>query len=387
MNKEQIDEACITEEILTDETQVCPETEEGIPSSILLSAKKSNLINYTQPTYGSFQAIENILGSKNYKKLSSIFDKYDLRFQVKDIINTMRTSLIEALILFNKVGSIIFFQYETCLIQKDDVFFLISIESTNITNLPVYVFSDSIEKSTSYMEFFKSEVSSIHAKNKINMELSWYYYSSPKIVSSYVTEEINDDFMKEAYPYLDVDNIINGYLESDAPIMILLGPPGTGKTRFIRYLIKKMHDKNGSVKVAFTSDQYVIEHSEIFMEFLFGSFNALVIEDIDYHLRPRNEGNATMYNFLTASNSIVINYFKEKKMILSTNLPNVKNIDEALLRPGRCFDIIETRPLITEETKNLLKILNKNDIFPEKKYTIAEIFNSRNDKDIKKSGF
>jgi len=57
------------------------------------------------------------------------------------------------------------------------------------------------------------------------------------------------------------------------------------------------------------------------------------------------------------------------------------------LRPGRCFDIIETRSLVTEETQNLLKALNRDDTLPEKKYTIAEIFNSKGRKDMKKSGF
>jgi ATP-dependent 26S proteasome regulatory subunit len=94
-----------------------------------------------------------------------------------------------------------------------------------------------------------------------------------------------------------------------------------------------------------------------------------------------------MYNFLTASNSIIINYFKQKKIILSTNLSDINSIDEALLRPGRCFDIIETRHLSDQEAITLLKILKKTDKLLEKKYTIAEIFNSSYRRIKKSTGF
>ena len=38
-----------------------------------------------------------------------------------------------------------------------------------------------------------------------------------------------------------------------------------------------------------------------------------------------------------------------RKIIFSTNLPNVGDLDEALIRPGRCFGRLNVRALMPEE--------------------------------------
>ena len=40
---------------------------------------------------------------------------------------------------------------------------------------------------------------------------------------------------------------------------------------------------------------------------------------------------------------------RSKKLIFSTNLPNVRDVDEALLRPGRCFALVPFRALTPAE--------------------------------------
>jgi ATP-dependent 26S proteasome regulatory subunit len=43
-----------------------------------------------------------------------------------------------------------------------------------------------------------------------------------------------------------------------------------------------------------------------------------------------------------------------RKIIFTTNLPNIGDIDEALVRPGRCFATVRTRALERGEATSLL---------------------------------
>jgi ATP-dependent 26S proteasome regulatory subunit len=67
--------------------------------------------------------------------------------------------------------------------------------------------------------------------------------------------------------------------------------------------------------------------------------------------------------------------FPSKKVIFTTNLDDFKKVDEALLRPGRCFGMIKCRPLTYDEAEAAAKVAGLR--VPEKKrdYTIAELFN------------
>ena len=43
-----------------------------------------------------------------------------------------------------------------------------------------------------------------------------------------------------------------------------------------------------------------------------------------------------------------------RKIVFTTNLPNMRDIDEALLRPGRCYASVSTRPLDRTDAAKLL---------------------------------
>ena len=48
-----------------------------------------------------------------------------------------------------------------------------------------------------------------------------------------------------------------------------------------------------------------------------------------------------------------------RKIIFTTNLHNIGDIDEALVRPGRCFGVIRTRALALDEARDLLVALTR----------------------------
>ena len=139
---------------------------------------------------------------------------------------------------------------------------------------------------------------------------------------------------------------------------MLQGPPGTGKTRLVRAILAAMSRRKGdSAKIMYTADRRTLEKTRSFVEFITGSHDALVVEDADHLLMPRSDGNDKLHRFLCVADGVV--RALGRKIIFTTNLPNIGDIDEALVRPGRCFAVLRTRNLERPEAQRLLaKVLN-----------------------------
>lgn len=190
----------------------------------------------------------------------------------------------------------------------------------------------------------------------------------------------------EMYSFLNGETLESYYqrfMESNAGILILIGPPGTGKTSFIRGFLAAT-DSSAIV----TYDEKIISEDGLFADFIESNSNTLILEDADLFLSSRKDGNGLMNKFLNVGDGLVT--IKGKKIIFSTNLPSVKDIDEALLRPGRCFDILQFDELSTDEATKLVDKLNINVLLQDKPtHAISEIFSGvRNSKHVKqKNGF
>jgi hypothetical protein len=90
---------------------------------------------------------------------------------------------------------------------------------------------------------------------------------------------------------------------------------------------------------------------EIFVRFITGTHDAFVVEDADHLLKPRADGNEHLHRFLTIADGVVRS--QGRKIIFSTNLPNVGDLDDALIRPGRCFARLHVRTLTPAEAQAL----------------------------------
>ncbi|MBB6093038.1 guanylate kinase [Povalibacter uvarum] len=197
--------------------------------------------------------------------------------------------------------------------------------------------------------------------------IDWHFMNSRSGLSSASFDELAvEPIYDEAYPTLrePVQNFIRRYLDASETVLILLGPPGTGKTRLVRAILGEMSKRrHKSANVMYTGDKRALENDEIFVDFITGSHDAFVIEDADHLLLARNNGNHDLHRFLAIADGVV--RAQGRKIIFTTNLPNVSDIDEALLRPGRCFATVRTRGLSGPETSALLTRLARDEVHRE----------------------
>lgn len=149
---------------------------------------------------------------------------------------------------------------------------------------------------------------------------------------------------KALYPFLEKDplELYDQFRASPANVLLLIGPPGTGKTSFIRGFLQ--HTR---CSATLSFDPKILEKDRFFAEFLSGGTEALVLEDADNFLHSREDGNEVMHRFLSIGNGLVS--LPNKKLIFSTNLQSLQHIDAALTRPGRCFAVLNFRALAPAE--------------------------------------
>ncbi len=237
---------------------------------------------------------------------------------------------------------------------------------------------------TDYVESHYKKITSQHPVAKCHIE--WVYGSDGSSVNIPMTDEKTP--ISEMYPFLKDESIHEYYdrfIESSASILLLIGPPGTGKTTFIRGLLNYVQ-KNAIV----TYDEKILDRDYIFARFIEDDAGVMVIEDADNFLKSRADGNSMMHRFLNVGDGLIS--MKNKKMIFSTNLPSISDVDPALVRPGRCFDVVTFENYTHEQAKKLADKLNIEFEAEDTKktYSLAEIFhkqNNANPKQLRKMGF
>ncbi len=109
--------------------------------------------------------------------------------------------------------------------------------------------------------------------------------------------------------------------------------------------------------------------------FLTSEADVFVLEDADARLTARTQGNTLMHRLLSVSDGLVT--LAGKKLIFSTNLNSPAEIDAALLRPGRCFDVPAFRRLTFSEACALTQAAGVSPpADAQRSYSAAEVFHT-----------
>lgn len=220
-----------------------------------------------------------------------------------------------------------------------------------------------------------------HAAN-----IKWWYFGSHGPESTQIELSKPPRLEPLMYPTHKLGGDPLGYMrryyDSSASVLFILGPPGTGKTSLIRSFL---HENDLSAHV--TYDEKMLRTDAMFIEFLSRDKSGLmVLEDVTELLQKREiDKNEMMARFLNVSDGLI--QFPNKKIIFTTNLHSLTGIDPALLRSGRCYDVLELGPLSYPETVAACKACGL--AVPEKhrEYLMSELYNQGPGHEVHRVGF
>ncbi len=135
--------------------------------------------------------------------------------------------------------------------------------------------------------------------------------------------------------------------KNKANLLFLIGTPGTGKSTLIRSLCGSLRHRP---IVQFAGEKTIKDPAFDAYLAKLPKNSLVIIEDADNIVGKRKDGNHSMSMLLNEIDGVAS---KGIKFVISTNLPTLRDVDEALLRPGRLAYSIEFRDLKAEELEEV----------------------------------
>jgi hypothetical protein len=161
-------------------------------------------------------------------------------------------------------------------------------------------------------------------------------------------------------------------------LSILHGPPGCGKTSYLRALMARLIDKAVFYFVPVSAADMLFDPR--FVAFWIGEAGRnkkkqkiVLLEDAEELLLPRDGGNRDkVSNLLNLADGFLGDHLKLN--VIATTNATVRQLDSAILRPGRLLGSREFRRLNRDEAMRLADA--KGLTLPDKAdYSLAEIYN------------
>lgn len=227
----------------------------------------------------------------------------------------------------------------------------------------------------------------------VSLEISKYKVVAPTVQKTYLMLQGGGNLYLQECPlpqtYVDIEQhhnsdfpavhrkIIDNLTNHKSGLYLFHGPPGTGKSSYIKYLTGLVNRKFVFVPSTLINSLTDCQIIKVLHEH---KNSVLILEDAERAVLKRegSTGDSIVSSILNLSDGILGSVLNTS-LILSFNTFE-DNVDPALLRKGRLLAKYKFDKLDEEKSKKMLK-----ELFPNKDYkatgdmTLAEIYNFEND--------
>lgn len=219
-----------------------------------------------------------------------------------------------------------------------------------------------------------------HSKDEGESEVKGFFESiflkgngldkTVKVLKSTDLKDISELY----YPFLDTKALFDQFCTGNENILVLLGAPGLGKTKLTNCLFKYLmsnpemipYDKLEAIpeleeqffNICYVKSNDILTMDEFWRNLQKDLPDFVVLDDLDYMLTKRDsevltsedaKKNAFLNQLLSFTDGVSKN---KTKFIITTN-QHFDDVDAAILRKGRLFDILEFRELNNAEALNI----------------------------------
>lgn len=218
-------------------------------------------------------------------------------------------------------------------------------------------------------------------KNELSeLNITMYsYYLNGMGGCEYVRSFFKNDFKpkKNYIPYIDTDEMFKQFFGGDENILLLVGKSGTGKSKLTSVAIEYLASikvNSGNRTVATISDANILLNDFFWYQIRDNKIDLVILDDFDFMLGSRDSEDTKHNKFLSKFLTFTDGVRKNKiKFIVTTN-QEYRDMDKAILRKGRLFDVIEMRELSLEEGLEIWKSEGITEPYPfENSVTIADL--------------
>ena len=255
----------------------------------------------------------------------------------------------------------IFYQKWEC----KDIKLYINKSKTKTNSYAIYCCTKGIENLQTVWNIYKAIVQKNEDSLLTIYMTKYYYYNDGVCERQKLISKEDYDVSKDVYPYIDTDLMFDRFFNGDENLLLLVGESGLGKSKLaslaVKYLLEngeELSNVANVINIATVQNNDVLVCDEFWNSLEENAIKLVLIDDLDFMLTKRDtdvqgtddlKKNTFISKFLPFTDGIT----KSKvKFIITTN-QSYENLDQAVLRKGRLFDILELRRLSHNEAKSL----------------------------------